>query len=154
MMVLTLYLYQGHLATKEFQGGKHLQTLYQRYIRVCIAMQQKQRCMNLVGIKQRTLVHIQLTVAPGIAVGHRHLTIVIAPVALSPVAGVIGNTSMTHSSSEDVSLRLQILRHEATIRGTHTTNLLFVDIRMRLTNLLRALNNILSRSTTSRVHMT
>ena len=38
MMVLTLYLYQGHLATQELQCCEHLQALYQRHICISIAM--------------------------------------------------------------------------------------------------------------------
>ena len=92
--------------------------------------------------------------APGIAVGHRHLAVVVAPVALTPVAGVVGDACMRNGCGKDICLRLQVLCHETTIAGTHTSDLLWIDERMRLTNLLRTLDDILGRTTTSGIHMT
>ena len=109
--------------------------------------------MNLIGIEQRTLIDIQLAMTPRIAVGHRHLAVVIAPVALAPVAGVIGDTSMRDGCCKDIRLSLQILSHESTIRCTHTTYLFCIDERMCLTNLLCTLDDVISRTTTCSVDM-
>ena len=153
-MVLTLHFDEGYLTSKEFQGRKHLQTLDQRHVRIGIAMQQQQGCVNLVSIEKRTLVHKELTMTPRITVSHRHLAVVIAPIALAPITGVIGDASMRNGCCEEVCLRLQILCHKTTIRGSHTSNLLGIDEGMGLAEFLRALDDILSRTTTSRIHMT
>ena len=52
MVVLAFHLDEGNLTSEEFQGGKHLKALYQRYVGIGIAMQEQQRRMDLVGIKE------------------------------------------------------------------------------------------------------
>ena len=153
MVVLSFHLDQCHFASQQLQRGEHLQTLDDRHVGVVGAMQQEQRRVNLVGIEQRRLVDVQLTMAPRIAVGHRHLTVVVAPVALTPVAGVIGYAGMAHGSSKDVGLRLQVLRHETAIRGAHAPHLRSIDERMLLTNLLGTLDDVVGRSAPGCVHV-
>ena len=94
MMVLALHLDECHLSAQEFQGREHLQALYQRNVRIGIAVQQQQGRMDLVGIEERTLVHKQLPMTPRITVGHRHLAVVISPIALTPITGVVGDASV------------------------------------------------------------
>ena len=91
---------------------------------------------------------------PGIAVGHRHLTVVIAPVALAPVACVVGNAGVRDGSGEDIRLRLQVHGHESAVAGTHAAHLLRIDKRMLGTDTLHALDDILRRTASRRVHMT
>ena len=105
-------------------------------------MKQQQRRVDLVGIEQRALVHIQAAVAPGVAVGHAHLAIVVAPVALPPVAGMVGYSRMAHGTGENVGNGLQILGHETAIRGAHATYLRLVDEGLLLAELLHALDDV------------
>lgn len=52
VVVLAFHLDEGNLTSEEFQGGKHLKAFYQRYVGIGITMQEQQRRMNLVGIKE------------------------------------------------------------------------------------------------------
>ena len=50
--------YHRRFASQEFQGCEHLDALTHRHVGVSIAMEEEDRRVNLVGIKQRTLVYI------------------------------------------------------------------------------------------------
>ena len=144
-MVLALHLYQRHLAAQQLQGCEHLQTLDDGHVRVGIAVQQQQRRVNLVGIEQGRSVDVELAVAPGIAVGHGHLAVVVAPVALAPVAGVVGDACMADGCCKDVGDGLQVLRHEASVGGAHAADLRLVDEGVLGTYLPHALYDVAGR---------
>ena len=109
--------------------------------------------MYLVGIEEWRMIDIQVLVAPRIAVGHRHLAIAVAPIAFAPVAGVVGDACMTYGTGKDVGYRLKILCHESAIRGSHTTNLLLIYIRMLFAYLLHPFDDVFGRTLTSSIHM-
>ena len=60
---------------------------------------------------------------------------------------------MTHSSSKDVGLCLQVLGHESTIGSTQATNLLLVHEGMFGTELLRSLNDVVCRIIAIGIHV-
>ena len=153
MVVLTLHFDEGHLAAEEFQGGEHLEALDEGHVGVGIAVEQQQGRVDLVGIEERRLIDEELAVAPGITVGHRHLAVVIAPVAFSPVTGVVGDARMTDGGSEDVGLRLQVHRHETAVGGSHAADVAGIDEGVGLTDLPRALDDVVGRAAASRVHV-
>ena len=74
---------------KKLKSREHPDALPYRHIVVLVAMQEKKWRMDLVGIVERTLLHVKVGVAPGIGFRHRHLTVGIAPVALTPIARMV-----------------------------------------------------------------
>ena len=68
-MVLSDYLDKGGFLTEQFQGGKHLDTFSDRYVCIDGTVQEQDRCVDLVGMEQRTLFYIYITGIPGITVG-------------------------------------------------------------------------------------
>ena len=93
-MILSLDCNKSSFTTQQLQGRKHLNTLSDRHIGIDCTMQEEQRCVNLIGIVQWTLIDKKLLVAPRLAVGHRNFTIRIAPITFTPVAGVVANARM------------------------------------------------------------
>ena len=98
--------------------------------------------MDFVGIVERAVVHVEVFSRPGIALGHRHLAVVIAPIALAPVAGVIADTGVADGSGEEVGFGLQVLRHKAAVAGSEASDALAVDEGMLLGKAARALNDV------------
>ena len=153
VMVLPLDLHEGHLATEELQGGEHLEALDGGHVGIDIAMEQEEGGVNLVGIEEGRTVNVQLAMAPRIASRHADLAIVVAPIALSPIAGVVGNAGMADGRGKEVGAGLQIHGHESAIGGTHATNLGGIDKGMLLTETARALDDVLGRTHSGGVDM-
>jgi len=137
-------------ASQEFESREHLDTLANGHIGICIAMEEEQRGVYLVGIEQRTLVYIKVFTRPRIAVGHRHLAVTISPISLTPIAGVVANAGMRYGSSEDISLRLQVLSLDLTRQAENVFRLAIwlvlsgALLMVGLVGLLFGLNRVLS----------
>ena len=117
-------------------------------------MHEEQRGMDLVGIVERAVIHIKCLVFPGIAVRHGDLTIGIAPIALTPVAGVIADTGMRDGCRKEVCLGLQVLCHEATVGGTDTPYLFCIDEWVFFAEAAGTLNDVIRYVITSGVDVT
>ena len=152
-MVLSFHLYQRNRSTQEFQSRIEGNAIARRHVGVGRPMEKQQRCMDFVGIVERTMIDIQLLVGPRIAVGHAHLTVGIAPKSLAPIGSVVADSGMRHGGSEDVGLRLKILGHEATVGSSQTAHMTGIHIVVVGTELPRALNNVLCHSLTGSVDM-
>ena len=139
--------------TEEFQGCIHLDGLADGHIRVGGAMHEQDRCMNLVGIVERRVINVEVLARPGIAVGHGSLAVAVAPIALTPVTGVVADAGMAHGSGKDVGLGLQVLRHESAVAGTETADVLAVDKRMFCGKTFRAFDDVVSHIVARRVDM-
>ena len=86
-MIFAMHLDKGHLTAQDLQCIVHLDALADGDIRVVRTMNQQQRRVNLVGVKERTLLRVELWIIPRIAVVASHRTVVDAPGALAPVGG-------------------------------------------------------------------
>ena len=109
--------------------------------------------MDLVGIVERTVVDIQLLVGPGIAVGHAHLAVGVAPVALAPVGGVVADSGMGHGSSENIGLGLKIFGHESAVRSAQATHVMGINETVVGAELFCSFDDVLCHSLTGRVDM-
>jgi len=93
-------------------------------------VKEKKRCVNFVCIEQRTLVYVEVFTVPRVAFGHRNLAVRVAPITFSPVTGVVADAGMRNGCCKNIGLRLQILGHEATVRGADAAYALRVYIGM------------------------
>ena len=67
-----------------------------------------------------------MLVGPRIFVRHRNFAVAVAPIALTPIAGVVADACMRDGGCKEVGLGLKILSHESTVAGADATNLLAV----------------------------
>ena len=146
MMILALNNDESGWTIEQTEGIVHLNALAYRNVVVCHAVNKQQWSVYLVGKEQRTAVDKQLVVSPRITVCHRHLAVGIAPIAFTPIAGVVADACMGDGCGKDVGLGLQILRHKTTIRSTDTSYLLGIDERMVVAEFLRSLYDVLGWS--------
>lgn len=105
-VVLTLYLNKGYRTAEEFQRCIERDAVACRHIGIGRSMHEQQGRVYLISIVEWAMVYIQAAVRPGIAVGHAHLAVGIAPVATAPVGSMVTDAGMGHSGGEDVCLRL------------------------------------------------
>ena len=75
VMVLVFDRYHGCLFSEHFEGCEHLDAFSDGYVGVGIAMEEEQRGVDLMGIVERALCHIELAVGPRVFVGHAHFAI-------------------------------------------------------------------------------
>ena len=152
-MILTIYQYHRRRTAKEFQSRIELDTLAHRHIIICRAVNKQQRSMNLVGIIERTLIYKEMLVGPRIFVRHRNFAVAVAPIALTPIAGVVADACMRDGSSKEVGLGLKILSHESAVAGADAAYLLAVYESMLIAESLGAGDNVFSHSLACRIYM-
>ena len=117
-------------------------------------MQEKDGRVDLIDVVDGRVLHIEVGFAPRITVCHRHLAVTVAPIAIAPIGGVVGDAGMTDGTGEGaVGQGLQILRHETSIRSATAADLLLINIRVRATELAYRLGDITSRIDTCRIDM-
>ncbi len=126
VMILTIYQYHRRRTAEEFQSRIELDALAHRHIIIGSSVNKQQWSMNLVGIIERTLIYKEMLVGPRIFVRHRNLAVAVAPIALTPIAGVVADACMRDGSSKEVGLGLKILGHESAVAGADAANLLAV----------------------------
>ena len=109
--------------------------------------------MNLVGIIERTLIYKEMLVGPRIFVRHRNFAVAVAPIALTPIAGMVADACMRDGGCKEVGLGLKILGHESTVAGADATNLLAVYESMLIAESLGAGDDVFSHSLACRIYM-
>ena len=147
-MVLAVYNHEGRGSAEELQRREHLYALAYWHIGVGVAVEEEQRSVDLLGIEQRALVHIEVLARPRIAVGHRHLAVAVAPIALAPIAGVVADAGMGYGAGEDVGLRLEILGHKASVACSYATHLGAVGEGVVAAERLRGLDDVFGNALT------
>ena len=152
-VVLALHMDERHVTAEQFQGGEQLHALHRRHVGVGCSVGEQQRRVDLVGTVERTLVDIQVTVAPWVFLGHAHLAVAVSPVAVTPITGVVADARMADGAGKQIGDGLQILRHETAIRCAHTTDMFLIDGRVLLADGLDALDDILGDALARRVDM-
>ena len=100
------------------------------------------------------MVHIQVAVGPRVAVRHGGLAVGIAPVAETPVTGVVADAGVGNGAGEAVGQRGDVLRHEAAVGSADAADLLRIDERVLLAELLRTFDDVLGGAVAGRVHVT
>ena len=93
-------------------------------------MQQQQWSVDFVGMKERTLLHIELGIVPRIASCTGSRAVGISPIALSPVAGDVADTCMRNGGRKEVGAGKQVLRHEAAVGSADVPDFCSVDKRV------------------------
>ncbi len=78
VMILILDCHESRRTAKKFERRKHLYALSDRHIHILVAMEEKQRSVDLVGSEKGALVDIQILACPRIRTSHRHLAVGIA----------------------------------------------------------------------------
>ena len=145
-MVFAVHMNVAHTFAKNTQSREELLALVCGHIGIHGAVQQKQRCVDFIGVEQGRLFHIEFGVVPRIAAVLRHLTVGISPIASAPIARDVGNTGMRNGGCKDVGARLQILRHKSAIGSAHATNLFGIHIRVLGAEGLGSLNDVVGRA--------
>ena len=153
MVVLVGHLDERGRLAQQFQRREHLDALAHGHVRVGRAVQEEERRVDLVGVEERALQRIEVAGVPRVAVGRRQGAVGITPVALAPIAGDVADAGVRDGRREDVRLRLEVLRHEAAIRGADATDLVAVDEGMLLAETLGALDDLVGRHLTPGVHV-
>ena len=67
-MIFAMHLDKGNLTAQDLQRIVHLDALADGNVRVVRTMDQQQRRVDLVGVKERTLLRVELWIIPRIAV--------------------------------------------------------------------------------------
>ena len=83
-MVLTVYRYKLHRLAQYLQRIVQLDAFTNRHIRINRTMQQQQRSLDFIRIKQRPMLRKQIRIIPWIALGSSNRIIGISPIALTP----------------------------------------------------------------------
>ena len=152
-MILTIYQYHRRRTAKKFQSRIELDALAHRHIIICRAVNKQQRSMNLVGIIERTLIYKEMLVGPRIFVRHRNFAVAVAPIALTPIAGVVADACMRDGSCKEVGLGLKILGHESAVACADAAYLLAVYESMLIAESLSAGDDVFSHSLACRIYM-
>ena len=152
-VVLALHLNIADGATEDAQGREELLALVRRHVGVDCAVEQEQGRVNLVGIEERRMLHVEVGIVPGIGTILSRFAIGIAPVATAPIAGDVGDARVGDGGGEDVRARLQVLRHKAAVTGTHTTYFLAIDEGVGRHELLGSFDDVIARTFAPGAHV-
>ncbi len=86
LMVGVLDGHECRGAVQAFQGSEHLHAFAERHVRVGVTVEKEEGSVNLVSVIEGTALHIEVLLAPGIAVGHADFAVGVTPVTVAPVA--------------------------------------------------------------------
>ena len=100
--------------------------------------------MYLVGIEERRMFGEEFRIVPRELPVFSHFAIAVAPVATAPVGCNIRYTCMADGCGEDVSARLEILRHKTSVAGSHTSHLRGIYEGMLFAEPLYALDDVVA----------
>ena len=152
VVILAFHLDKFHRLAQDFEGVEELDALADGHVGIDGAVDEQQRGVDLVGIEQRALGK-EVGILPRIAFGGSHGVVAVAPVALAPVAGDVADAGMGDGTGKNVGLRLQILRHETSIRGTEASHMSGIHEGMGGAELLDALDDVVGRPLAPGIHM-